>query len=855
MTKLPDVYAIFNEAAERESEEDRNKYLDEACQDAPRVRARVETLLRAHSDPRNLLGGVSSAVTVDMRAEIQPGAEIGRYKLLQEIGEGGFGVVYMAEQREPVRRKVALKIIKPGMDTRQVIARFEAERQALAMMDHPNIAHVFDGGATETGRPYFVMELVHGMPITKYCDEARLTTDERLKLFISVCDAVQHAHQKGIIHRDIKPSNVLVTLHGDTPVIKVIDFGVAKATDRQLTEKTVFTGFGELIGTPLYMSPEQMVLCGLDVDIRSDIYSLGVLLYELLSGVPSFDPQRLRNLSLEEIHRMIREEEPLKPSTRFSTVGEAATTLAECRKIEPAKLSQTLRGELDWIVMKALEKDRDRRYETAKHFARDVQHYLTNEPVHACPPSTLYLLKKSVRRNRAILTTLSLVFLSLVIGVCVSLWQASEATKAYELANLRLQDTLLEKERAERALKKAEENEAYARELAYAGTIRLAFLAWQNGDVRHFTDLLERHKPVGDKSDLRGFEWYFLRQLAKGDCRTIVEGTDGSNCAGYSRQGEYLVSGHSDGTLRVWDGKTFQPIATLDAHDGAVWGIDFAADGQSMASTGDDGMIRLWNTGHWKEVRAFHAHDEGGKQVSFALGDTVLASFGDGRAIRLWDTATGQPVDTLYLHANPVTAMDVSPDGQICVSGEDAGANSSVVVMNLQTHEQIYALNNPNSSHTRCCRFSPNGTQIAIATDDKKIRLMDVETGELMACFSGHEDDIQDMSFHPTDPLLVSCDRGGVIRTWNLDLPATTSPASNVIPEGKWPTCFRGHQTRIRTIEFSSDGQEVVSASNDGTVRAWRGTVPPREELTEAIQGRDAAFSQHLNGLARSWEI
>jgi serine/threonine protein kinase/Flp pilus assembly protein TadD len=353
----------------------------------------------------------------------KPGDTIGRYRLLQEIGQGGFGVVYMAQQQEPVKRRVALKIVKLGMDTKQVVARFEAERQALALMEHPNIAKMLDAGATDTGRPYFVMELVKGIRITDYCDQNHLSLRERLDLFVQVCRAVQHAHQKGIIHRDLKPSNILVTLHDGVPVPKIIDFGIAKATLQELTEQTVFTQFGQFIGTPAYMSPEQAEMSGLDVDTRSDIYSLGVLLYELLTGKTPFDPKELMAAGLEEMRRTLREKEPARPSTRLSTLIASELTLAaQHRRVEAPKLVRLIRGDLDWMIMKCLEKDRTRRYETASGFADDIEHYLNNEPVTARPPSRLYRFQRMVRRNKLAFAASAAVASSIIAALVVSTW-------------------------------------------------------------------------------------------------------------------------------------------------------------------------------------------------------------------------------------------------------------------------------------------------------------------------------------------------------------------------------------------------------------------------------------------------
>jgi serine/threonine protein kinase len=396
----PKAPQIFADALAMTDPVARRDYLELVCAANGALREEVESLLQAHEQAGNFLREAALEPPTGVVAE-RTGTMIGRYKLLEKIGEGGFGVVWMAGQEEPVRRRVALKIIKAGMDTRQVLARFEAERQALAMMEHPNIARVFDGGATDTGRPYFVMELVKGIPITTYCDANKLSTRDRLALFIQVCQAVQHAHQKGVIHRDLKPSNILVTEQDGAPVPKVIDFGVAKATQARLTERTLFTGLHQMIGTPTYMSPEQAGLGALDIDTRSDIYALGALLYELLTGRTPFTKEEFEKAGLDEIFRLIREQEPPKPSTRLSTLThEELTTISTRRQSEPAKLNKLLRGDLDWVVMKAMEKDRRRRYETPDALANDLVRHVNNQPVTARPPSTTYLLGKYLRRHR-----------------------------------------------------------------------------------------------------------------------------------------------------------------------------------------------------------------------------------------------------------------------------------------------------------------------------------------------------------------------------------------------------------------------------------------------------------------------
>ena len=458
---------IFLQALDHQSPEARSSFLDSACDGDISLRASIQALLDAHERPANPLDqpvvdaamsvGDGEADTLSVEATEHLGMTIGPYRLMEQIGEGGFGLVFVAQQEQPVKRRVALKIIKPGTGSKEVIARFEAEQQAVAIMDHPNIAQVFDAGVTEDGRPYFVMELVRGVPITQFCDGHQFSIAQRLELFSDVCSAVQHAHQKGVIHRDLKPSNVLVTKHDDRPVVKVIDFGVAKAIGQTLTDKTIYTRFFSMIGTPLYMSPEQAEMSGLDIDTRSDIYSLGVMLYELMTGTTPFKRERLDSVGYDEMRRIIREEEPPRPSMRVTTLGERLSTISATRKSDPGRLTSTLRGDLDWIVMKSLEKDRTRRYESAAALASDVRRYLNEDVVEARPPSRVYLVRKFARRNRGALIAGSLIVAALLAGTAASLWQASNAIAERNAKDEALREAIAAKSEADEAKRQVEQ--------------------------------------------------------------------------------------------------------------------------------------------------------------------------------------------------------------------------------------------------------------------------------------------------------------------------------------------------------------------------------------------------------------
>jgi serine/threonine protein kinase len=516
---------VFEGAIKLPTPQERAAYVRGACGEDQALRQQVESLVQAHDEVGGFMPtdpGEAVITIPDRPLSEKEGTCIGRYKLLQRIGEGGMGVIYMAEQTEPVTRKVALKIIKQGLDTKSVIARFEAERQALAMMDHPNIAKVLDAGSTDTGRPYFVMELVKGVPINQYCDKNHLPTKERLQLFIAVCQAIHHAHQKGVIHRDIKPSNILVTLHDGKPVPKVIDFGIAKATNQKLTERTLFTQFAQMIGTPAYMSPEQAEMSGLDVDTRTDVYSLGVLLYELLTGTTPFPEKELLSKGYGEMQRIIAEQEPERPSLRVSTlVGEQQTIVAKNRSTELMALQRQIKGDLDWIVMKALDKDRTHRYDTPNNLAADIERHLSDEPVLAARPTVYYQLSKLYRRHKWALATAGGFVLVLAVSACVSTAQAIKNKSLFTAAEEARLKEMSAKQRETELRRIAEAERDRSQRLLYTANMNLANRAWDEANVGRMEELLDQHRPQSGQPDLRNFEWFYLDRLCHSDLLTL----------------------------------------------------------------------------------------------------------------------------------------------------------------------------------------------------------------------------------------------------------------------------------------------------------------------------------------------
>ncbi len=894
-------------AALRQPPAQLDAYLDGVCSGDAGLLKRIRDLMRAHARADHFLAGPppDQADTVDASPlDERPGTMIGPYKLLEQIGEGGFGVVFLAEQQQPVHRQVALKVIKPGMDTREVVARFEAERQALALMDHPNIARVLDAGTTAPtsdlrfqisdsnlkseisnlkseisgGRPYFVMELVKGVLITEFCEQQRLPLRARLELFVSVCRAVQHAHQKGIIHRDLKPSNILVTRHDGRPVVKVIDFGIAKATGGRLTEKTLFTNFAQMIGTPLYMSPEQTQRGGLDVDTRSDIYSLGVLLYELLTGTTPFDRERLRRAKFEEILRIIREEDPPRPSTRCGKDERKAPAGPFSSFIRPPSSFR----ELDWVVMKALEKERSRRYETANGLAADIERYLRDEPVQACPPSAWYRLRKFSRRNRAgVLTGASLAAGLLLALVSAVLVQAAGNARIREKQQ-QTQDALDREREANEALARSHQREEQTSYLQRIALAERELAANSLGRAEEWLDAC----PVG----LRGWEWHYLkrrpfgpltfrghrrgvacvafspdgRQIASADGRTEIllwDPTTGKLLrrlpdAGsvvrlaFSPDGTRLAAVGWDRTVNVWDVVGGRRVHRLAGHDGPVAAVAFSPDGRLLASESWDRTLILWDGATGQKIRTLRGHTKGLNGVAFTADGTRLASASTDGRVRIWEAATGRELHALRGHAGAVMGVTFGRDGRLA----SAGFDGTVKLWDATTGQHQATLR-ADIAYLTSVALSPDGKRLATGGLERSVHVWNLEAQEEALTLRGHADDVNDVAFSPDGQRLASASGDGTVKVWD----ASPSPSS---PE---PLTLRGHQGAVLGVAFSPDGRRLASASGDETIRLWdtttgeelgmlRGQVGPVCGVAFSRDGRTLA-STAFAGLIKLWDV
>jgi eukaryotic-like serine/threonine-protein kinase len=827
--------ALFTEALQRATPEARAAYLDGACGTDTALRQRVEALLRAaesagdflEEPPTGLVAGDKSTMVVTGLSE-KPGDRIGRYKLLEQIGEGGCGVVYMAEQEEPVRRRVALKVIKLGTDTKQVIARFEAERQALALMDHPNIAKVFDAGATDTGRLYFVMELVRGVKITDYCDQNNLSIEERLKLFILVCQAIQHAHQKGVIHRDIKPSNILVTVNDGAPVPKVIDFGIVKAAGQRLTDKTLFTQFHAFIGTPAYISPEQAEMSSVDIDTRSDIYSLGVLLYELLTGRTPFDGEELLRSGLDEMRRTIRDEQPPRPSTRLHTLGMAeATELSAKRKASVPELASDVRGDLDWIVMKCLEKDRARRYETATGIAADIQRHLNHEPVTARSPSGMYLLQKLAQRNRGALIAAATVLVALLVALL-----------ALATSNARIRHERDQKDHAllERgaALEAARGSEQRAREQLF---VSLQNQAQARRNSRQMGQRMESLAALAEAARIRPTPELRDNAIAAMAIPDVELGPAwrGWNadtvCFVYDSLNQRYARLGQDGTISIRTIPEDRELQRLESDrvppDAEGTGFTFSPDGRFLARLDENGKPVVWR---WESGESVLKRPPGKCSAPVFSPDGRRVAVGHEVSITCFDLSTGEQ-SRQWQTRDRACAMDFHPDSHWLAVGYYR--SNLVSIYNADDGGHVADLPMGASGGTAVA-WHPDGNLLATGASDGRIQIWDVKAQRKIAVLEGHVQQVTSLIFHSGGDLLTSTSWDGVVRLWQpspgrllMRLPIAVWMGSD--REGRWAGVISpsNYQAQLWGIVPSQEYHTFLNTFGEGQCELYQGDISP----------------------------